>query len=138
MRDSYLVLNNRYALELLGGREGGLSDRAERGLVGWVWHDRGRLRYLDAPVAARPDRLRRTEVERWFASQTILSRFRSWPTMFEETARRLWDTRNADGVWDLGPTTGPRLSESWRRRVNRPIDHSVLVLSLFQAFRGSS
>jgi len=137
MRNSYLVMNNRYAMRLLACYEHRLSDRTEKALVEWVWQDCGKLGYLDAPLAEPVGRLSPTVIERWFRSQMIMSRFRSWPSKMRETVRRLWDMQNADGVWDFGPTVGLRLSENWRRRMSRAIDHSVHVLLLLRAYYDS-
>jgi len=38
VKDSYLVLNNRYQLALLGSRATKLSKTLENALVNWVWH----------------------------------------------------------------------------------------------------
>ena len=137
MRHSYLVMNNRYAMRLLACYEHWLSDHTEKALVEWMWKDCGKLGYLDAPLAQPVDRLGPTVMERWFRSQVIMSRFRSWPTKIRHTIRRLWDMQDADGVWDFGSTVGLRLSENWRRRMSRAIDHSVHVLLLLRLYYDS-
>jgi len=133
MRNSYLVLNNRYATFLLACHEHQLSDRTEKALVEWIWKDCGKLGYLNAPLAKPVERLCPTVTHRWFRSQMIMSRFRSWPSKNWETIRRLWDMQNAEGLWDFGATPGLRLSEDWRKVMNRAIDHSVFVLLLLRA-----
>jgi len=59
-------------------------------------------------------------------------------------AEKLWGMRNGDGLWDFGPRAngnGFRLSESWRKKSNRLVDHSVIALLLLTkcvgAFRSS-
>jgi hypothetical protein len=64
----------------------------------------------------------------------IMLRFRSWPSKIREIIRGLWDMQDADGTWDFGPTVGLRLSENWRRRISRVMDHSVHVLLLLRAY----
>jgi hypothetical protein len=137
MRGSYLVLSNRHAMRLLASCERRLSDRTEKALVEWLWKTRRKLGYLDAPLARPADRLGRTVLHRWFGSQMIMLRFRSWPSKIREIIRGLWDMQDADGTWDFGPTVGLRLSENWRRRISRVMDHSVHVLLLLRAYYDS-
>lgn len=114
MRNSYLVLNNRYAAFLFACRQHRLSERTEEAFVEWIWKSCGRLGYLDVPLAEPVEQLRPAVVERWLMSHMVMSRFRLGPSKNRDTIWQFWDTQNADGLWDFGPTPGLRLSKSWR------------------------
>ena len=137
MRNSYLVLNNRYSLILLGNVQDCLDDDVEHALVDWIWnHPRG-MGYLDAPLHAPFSEIGHNTVERWFASQEILSRFRSWRAKACKTMQEIRTSQNADGLWDFGPkarSRNLRLSETWRKQKDRVIDHSVRVLALLRTY----
>lgn len=136
MRDSYLVLNNRYALTLLGCW-GGLDGATARALVGWVWqHPRG-VGYLDVPPATPLADLPGRRLWRWFESHQILSRFEAWHDHAATLCADLWSAQGPDGLWDFGPRTKApllALSESWRRPKDKAIDHSVWALLLLRRF----
>ena len=132
MAASYLVIHNRYAVSLLGCRQSGLGEVQERALMDWLWH-LPRLGYLAVPPALAPEHLGQKNAAGWLRTQLILSRFRSWRVLATSSVEGLLPLRGKDGLWDFGPTHGLRLSESWRRRENRRIDHTIFALLVLRA-----
>ena len=129
---SYLVLNSRYHLELLGSDPEGLSPSFEAGLLRWLWQRPDGIGYLDAPLQ-RPPAARPGALDRWLRSHELLARlFPSWRHHAGPVVDWLWRARMDDGQWDLGPR--PRsspvlpLSDDWRHRERRAADWSVRVL----------
>ena len=131
MRGSYLILDNRYAVSLLGHVQGRLGDATEGALVEWLLSGPG-LGYVGVPPQHSPHSLRGKRVGAWLRTQLILSRFRSWPTLAGAAMESLVALRDQAGLWDLGPGTFLQISESWRRPVNRRIDSSVFALLLLK------
>jgi len=68
VKGSYLVLNNRYQLALLGSRAGKLSRSVEEALVDWVWHKEDGVGYLGIPLSNLPQRFTPGMLDRLFTS----------------------------------------------------------------------
>jgi hypothetical protein len=132
---SYLVLNNRYALALLGARPGALPPELERDLVRWVWGYPQGVRYLGEPLSAPPRCQTGGPLDRWLRSLALLLRFPSCRQLGAEAVDWLWAQRTAAGFWDFGSrpdSPALPLSESWRRKGARQIDWTVRVLLLLR------
>jgi hypothetical protein len=136
VKDSYLTMDNKYALALLGARADRLPAELKRALLGWVWHKPDGIRYLGEPVAHPPQRHKAGRLERWFASQELLGRFPRWRDLAGDAIAWLWEQRGQSGLWDLGPraahTVALPLSDSWRRRTARQFDWTARVLVLLR------
>jgi hypothetical protein len=132
---SYLVLNNRYSLTLLGARPQALPPELEGGLVGWVWGLSQGVGYLGERLRPAPRRQTGGSFDRWLRSVELLSPFPSFRRVGAEAIEWLWAKRTAAGFWDFGPrpdSPALPLSESWRKRDARPIDWTTRVLRLLR------
>lgn len=134
VRNSYLVLNNRYQLALLGSRASRLPEAVERALVDWVWHSKRGIRYLEVPLSSPPRRTTPGILDRLFTSLELLAAFPSWRRFAGGLIAWMWDQRTEDGLWDFGPRPGTSayfpLSDSYRRLRRRLHDWSTRVLVL--------
>jgi len=95
---------------------------------------------VDVPLSCDLSSYSRWGFDGWFFSQHLLSGFRSWRGYANDVARQLWGMHNDDGLWDFGPRAngnGFRLSESWWKKPNRLVDHSVVALLLLRKCAGS-
>ena len=142
VRDSYLVLNNRYTLALLGSRPTNLSKALENALVDWVWHKEEGIRYLEISLSNPPRRFTPGMFDRFFTSLELISYFPSWRRFADDLIDWLWSNRNGEGLWDFGPRANMSvyfpLSESWRRKRQRQHDWSTRVLALLRNYYDSS
>lgn len=138
VKDSYLMLNNRYQLALLGSRASKLSKTLENALVDWVWHKEDGIGYLGIPLSNPPSRFTHGMLDRLFTSLEILSYFPSWRRLACNMISWLWTQRNRDGFWDFGPRASMSvylpLSESWRKKACRQHDWSTRVLVLLRNY----
>jgi len=138
VRDSYLVLNNRYQLTLLGSRAHELPRSLERALVDWVWHKEDGVGYLEIPLSKLPQRFTAGMLDRLFTSLEILSVFPSWRKVASKIIGWLWANRNAEGFWDFGQRASMSvyfpLSENWRFKKRRQHDWSTRVLALLRKY----
>ncbi len=138
VKDSYLVIDNKYALTLLGSRADALPPKIEAALLHWIWHKRNGIRYLGEEMSRPPCRVKAGPCDRWFASHELLSRFPSWRVLAPEVIQWLWDQRTPEGLWDLGARSAfsatLSLSESWRKRNARQFDWTTRVLVLLQLY----
>jgi hypothetical protein len=141
VKDSYLVLNNRYQLALLGSRAAKLPKAVENALVQWVWHKDDGVGYLEIPLANLPRRFTPGMLDRLFTSLEILSYFPSWRRFADHIIDWLWKQRSSEGLWDFGPRASMSvyfpLSENWRKAKHRQHDWSTRVLAILRNFHDS-
>ena len=129
----YLHLSNRYTAELLGARPDSLDPSTREAYGRWLCEtDRG-IGYLGVPIAqfaARTtiDAASRRELPRWFESVPIVTRLRAIRRCSSGIQAWLFHQQGEGGLWDFGPVQLPRISSSWRKPINRRIDHTLHVL----------
>jgi hypothetical protein len=140
VRNSYLVLNNRYQLELLGSRADRLPEALENSLFDWVWHRSDGVGYLGIPLTKPPRKFNAGMLERFFMSLEILSCFPSWRKHARDMVDWLWKQRNNEGLWDFGSRASMTvyfpLSENWRNSKNRQHDWTTRTLTLLRKYYG--
>jgi hypothetical protein len=135
VKNSYLVLDGRYQLNVLGSMPGMLSEELESALLRWLWTRPHGIGYLEVPLYGPPPCHKPGSFDRWLASLELLARlFPAWVHFARESIEWLWAQRNDQGLWDLGPRSPASvylpLSDSWRRRQNRVYDWTTRVLIL--------
>jgi hypothetical protein len=139
VKDSYLVLNNRYSLNILGSVEGLPPAEVEGALLGWLWNRGDGIGYLHVPLGGVPPVEKAGRFDRWLTSLEMLGRlFPGWVDCAQEAVSWIWEQRDAEGTWDFGPRPGYvsvlPLSDSWRRRQDRRFDWTTRVLVLLRRF----
>lgn len=136
VKDSYLVLNNRYQVALLGSRAKNLDKTIENALVEWIWHKNDGVGYLEIPLPNPPRGYTPGMMDRFFTSMELLSYFPSWRKFAGNLVGWLWTQRNSEGFWDFGPHASMSvyfpLSESWQKKERRQHDWSTRVLTLLR------
>lgn len=135
---SFLVLNGRYQLQLLGSQPDTLSGELQNLLLRWLWTLPHGLGYLSVRLGVPPGTAANT-IDRWFASHALLaSYFPGWSDLAAPVLGWLWTKRRADGLWDFGPRPGRSpylpLSVDWRRPGSRSVDWTVRALVLYTHF----
>jgi hypothetical protein len=138
VKDSYLVLNSRYQLALLGSRASRLPRNVENALVDWVWRKSDGVGYLEIPLANPPSRYTAGMLDRLFTSLELLSCFPSTLRLADSLIDWLWKQRNSEGLWDFGPRASFSvyfpLSQNWRNVKQRQHDWSARALVLLKRF----
>ncbi len=139
VKDSYLVISNKYALNLLGSQTGTLPAKIEEALLAWLWYQPEGIGYLSVPLSAPPGTLSAGDFDRWFASLELFSAsFSTWVKFAPVSMAWLWDQRAVDGFWDLGARFARSdvlpFSDHWRAPRNRVIDWSTRTLCLFARY----
>lgn len=138
VKDSYLVLNNRYSLALLGSRAARLPKTVENALVDWVWHRSDGVGYLEIQLTNPPSRYTAGMLDRLFTSLELLSQFPSTLRSADSMIGWLWAQRSSEGLWDFGPRASFSvyfpLSQNWRNVKQRQHDWSTRVLALLKRF----
>lgn len=135
---SYLVIDNKYALALLGSRVASLPFDLEAALAQWLWRKEDGIGYLRQPLSQPPHPMKAGPLERWFASHELLSVFPSWRSRAGEIVSWLWEQRTPGGWWDFGPRPAFSavlpLSETWRRKGARRTDWTTRALLLLHRY----
>jgi hypothetical protein len=134
VRGTYLVLSNRYALLLLGGRAGEMDPQLRRAIALWVNRKADGVGYYGLPLAVPPENLSAGLLERFLQSHETLAPYRVSGAATGPLADWLEGHRRPDGLWDLGSRASWSaqlpLAESWRRADARAVDWTVRVLAL--------
>jgi hypothetical protein len=138
VKDSYLLLNNKYTLILLSARLADLPDELTKCLLHWVWKHPQGVGYIGVPITNLPADLSPGGVDRWFKTHELLSRYPAWKNLGGETVAWLWDQQSMDGLWDFGSRAQGSyffpLSASWRKAQNRKFDWTTRILLLLAKF----
>jgi len=134
IKGTYLILNGKYQLNLLGSISGMLPLDLEQVLLRWVWQNPNGIGYLSVPLNRHPED-RPAVIDRWLASLELLAqRFPSRVSVARPAIDWLWSRRDTDGYWDFGSlpreSTCLPFSDSWRDRRTRRLDWTVRVLTL--------
>ena len=142
VQDSYLVLNNRYQLNILGSRPGILSEELEIALLQWLWEKPDGIGYLEIPLN-QPPPTKPGPLDRWLTSLEMLSGlFPHWVHFTRSSIEWLWKQRDGQGYWDFGPRPSSiaflPLSDNWRERRNRLYDWTTRILILLRKYDESS
>lgn len=138
VKGSYLVLNNRYQLNILGSKPGMLSLELETAILQWLWEGPNGIGYFGIPLNREPPS-KTGQFDRWLASLELLARtFPSWGKFARPSIEWLWEHRNEQGYWDFGPRptsiSNLPLSDNWRKKSNRIFDWSTRVLALLRKY----
>jgi len=138
VKDSYLVLNNRYQLALLGSRAARLPRTVENALVDWAWHKTDGVGYLEIPLTNPPSRFTAGMLDRLFTSLELLSYFPSTLRLADSMIGWLWKQRDSEGLWNFGTRASFSvyfpLSQNSRSVKQRQHDWSTRVLVLLKRF----
>ncbi len=141
VRDTYLVLSNRYAVALLASRADRIDPRVRGPLFRWLWNHPKGLGYLNAPPGQPPSPGAASgPVELWAWSHEILAGL-STHAAVGPILDALEAHRRDDGLWDLGPrasfTHALPLSATWRARDARAVDWTTRILTLASRWLGN-
>lgn len=138
----YLGLAGRHHLLLLGSRADQLPRRSAKHFVDWLWHERGRIGYLESPFTKLPTGLKGRFLSGWFTSHELLVPFPAWRSLAGNLMQWLWIQRDKNGHWDFGPRPSGhdcvQLSETWREPSRRQHDWSTRVLILLSRYLDNS
>ena len=138
VKDSYLVLNNRYQLNILGSKPGMLSEELEIALLRWLWDRRDGIGYLGIPLNRLPP-MKTGPFDRWLTSLEMLARlFPNWIRFAQPSIEWIWKQRDEKGFWDFGPRPASiaylPLSDNWHIKQNSLFDWTTRILIFLRKF----
>ncbi|MBI5965376.1 MAG: hypothetical protein HY863_18015 [Chloroflexi bacterium] len=138
VKNSYLRLHGKYQIILLSSRPNLLSRKTETSLLNWLWHRGNGMGYLEMPLTPLLHGFSPNQIDRWFTSLEIMSRFSGWHERAKDIIQWLWKQRNKDGFWDFGPkashTIFMPLSENWQKKSARKFDWTTRTLLLLEKY----
>jgi len=137
---SYLVIGNRYVLNILARRQGLIPSKIEKAFFEWLWRRPEGVGYLNVPMFSNPAYLSAGQFDRWLTSFELM--LRAFPTASESACKAVdWILQQADreGLWDFGGRSSGSvyfpLSGSWRRIIDRRIDWTTRILLLLRSLK---
>ena len=138
VKNSYLLLGNRYQLNLFGSLPGMFTREFEKIILEWLWNKPDGIGYLGIPFGRRPAE-KPDQIDRYLSSLELLAHgFASWVEFAQPAIAWLWESQNDQGFWDFGPRPRSRanlpLSDNWRRKSDRDFDWTTRVLVLLRQF----
>ena len=138
VQDSYLVINNRYQLNILGSIPGMLSEELEVALLQWLCERPDGIGYLEIALNQTPP-TKTGPFDRWLTSLEMLSRlFPLWVRFTQPSIEWLWKRRDEQGYWDFGARPGSiaflPLSDNWRFKKDRLFDWTTRILILLRKY----
>lgn len=136
VKGSYLVLNGKYQLNVLGSALT-LPQAVEDALLTWLWTRPDGIGYLTIPLGVLPPDRKPGPFDRWLTSLELLARlFPTWTWFAQGAVEWLWTQRNDDGYWDFGTRARSSchfpLSDSWRTKQAQVFDWTARILALVQ------
>jgi len=138
VQNSYLAIGGKYQLALLSARPALIPQNLEKPLLEWLWDKKGGIGYLSVILSSYNCNLSSGELDRWFSSLELLSRFNNWRGLAEGAIQWLWRQQTPDGFWNFGPRVSYSfilpMSESLYKRTSRIFDWSTRVLVLLAKF----
>ena len=138
VKGSYLVLNNRYQINLLTSVPTLIPIELQRYFFSWIWSSPEGIGYLDIPLNRTPLH-KPGRMDRWLASLELLCRFdRDSTPELSNSIEWIWSQRQDSGLWDFGSRPSSiaylPMSDNWRYRINRTIDWSTRILCLLREY----
>ncbi len=122
-------LGSRYVVSLLGSRSASLPTSLDHQIVEWVWNNPEGIGYLGSNLRC-PNPF---HIFQWLESLEILSTFQNWKSLARAAMVWLKENRSQAELWDFGLKVSKSsyfpLSDDWRRKGSRSIDHSTRVLA---------
>ena len=131
---------SKYALILLSSTKKPVDLELEQMILEHVLSSRTGAYYLYTGKLSEMPPVTGKRFYSWLKSQMILSRFPNWFRFCESFIVDILSQRNDDGLWLFSgniarrPYTALPLSENWRRKKNRGIDCTVMVLQLLSRY----
>ena len=130
------AFHTKYPLILLSSKRSQLEPQLERKVLNHVMSISEGVYYLYDGILSKMPAVTERKFFYWLETQLILSRFPNWLRFIEPYIIDILNQRNKDGLWSFSARTPRRpysplpLSESWRKKANKSIDCSALILQL--------
>ena len=136
--------NCKYLPSVLAAAESELTSAIRTRYLKYLLTLERGIGYISANLAGFPVGRQPRDVNAWFVSWELLSRFSGWRAIGWEAMDWLCAQRNDDGYWDFGKRYGWNvsggnympLSENWRKPIARRHDWTTRTLLLLKAYHG--
>lgn len=132
--------HTKYPLILLSSTKKPIDPELERLILTYVLSNPTGIYYMYTGKLADMPQVTEKSFYSWLKSQMILSHFPNWFRFSEAFVADILYQRYDDGLWIFSdriarrPNTALPLSENWRRKENRGIDCTVMVLQLLRRY----
>lgn len=125
---SYIGLNSIYLLELFGNIQAEISHELKQNYLKWLHRNGKGIGYTNVILNQGFN----NNFSELYKVYFLLSKFPGFKIEFEEELSCLKDKRNQDGFWNFGKNFScQKLSDDWRSQDKMKIDHTIMILLLF-------
>ncbi|MFN2302288.1 MAG: hypothetical protein ACK2TV_01020, partial [Anaerolineales bacterium] len=134
------AFHTKYPLILLSSQRSQLDPQLERLILADVMSRSDGIYYLYSSLLSEMPAISDRKFYYWLETQKILARFPTWFRHADSFILDILAQRNAEGLWSFSkrvprqPYSPLPISESWRKKANKSIDCSVLVLQLLSQY----
>lgn len=131
---SYIDLSSINAIILLAHNIDRIPTELQRKFLGYLHGYNGEIFYLNTNLTKPPSEIiRDTEMTSWLQLMGYLSMFKGFGEVFYNEISWLESRCGKDGLWDFNKAlSSHKLSDNWRKPVNRKIDQTVYVLEILK------
>ncbi|AZO95454.1 hypothetical protein [Halocella sp. SP3-1] len=134
IHNSYIGLNSINCVILLTNNRHRLSDDLQKKYLNWLHTYEKNVFYTTAYLKKHPkDIVNVGELSDWIVVMTYLSKLDGFYEEFKDEINWLLRLNEDNDFWDLGKAlTKQRLSDNWRKQINRKIDQTVYILGILK------
>ena len=134
------AFHTKYPLILLSSKRSKLDPHLEGRILEHILSRPDGVYYLYDGLLSHMPAATERKFYYWLATQLTLARFPNWFRWADAFISDLFAQRNQDGLWEFSARVPRRpysplpLSESWRCKINKSVDCSVLILQLLSQY----
>lgn len=134
IHDSYIGLNSINSIILFSNNRHKIPEDLQRKYLYWLHTYPKNVFYLVTLPAKHPMYITNSnEISDWIILMNYLSKFDGFYEEFSDEINWLISVCCHDGFWDFGKAlTKLKLSDDWRRNINRKVDQTVYTLGIFK------
>ncbi len=134
IQKTYIALNGINNLLLFSNHADRIAGDVQRAYLKWLHELGDSIQYTSVSLSLPQEALVGTaRMQDYLWVLGMVSRLHGFREEFSVELDWLRSRQGGDGLWDFGPKlTGFRLSDNWRKDIDRKIDQTLHVLTIFQ------
>ncbi|MGF7059511.1 hypothetical protein [Brassicibacter mesophilus] len=136
IHDRYIGLNSTYNLTLYSNNTHKIPKEIQRYYLHWLHTNPKNICYKISTPSKKPNQIDNVgELSDWIIVMKLLSNFDGFYDEFRDELQWLINSSDDKGLWDLDKALSKyKLSDNWRSSINRKIDQTIYVLSIFRNY----
>jgi len=130
---SYIGLNSINNILLFSYNTNLIPVEIQMKYIKWLHYNPNNICYTSISLNNNLNELSGNKLYDYLRIMTLLSKFKGYADEFSHEIKWLENQCGNDGYWDFGNkiNNNLKLSDNWRLEMNRKMDHTIFVLSVF-------